>query len=80
MFKFNNAKMNLSGLALYKSVLFILGSTVLRNYTTSINEEILTQPKTISSICSLQGQAVNTTYQGLFIIRYTDGTSEKMIQ
>jgi hypothetical protein len=50
------------------------------NYITSINNEIISQPKTISTIYNLQGQVVNTTYQGLVIIRYTDGTSEKVLQ
>jgi hypothetical protein len=49
------------------------------DYVTAINEEILTQPKTILAIYNLQGQQVNTSYQGLAIIRYTDGTSEKVI-
>jgi Leucine-rich repeat (LRR) protein len=50
------------------------------NYTVGLNDELLTQPKTISTIYNLQGQAVNTGYQGLVIIRYTDGTIEKVLQ
>jgi Leucine-rich repeat (LRR) protein len=50
------------------------------NYTVGINDEILIQPKIIQTIYNLLGQQVNTTYQGLVIIRYTDGTSQKVIQ
>ena len=51
------------------------------NYVTDINyDEESTQPKTISSIYNLQGQSVNNSYKGLVIIRYMDGTSEKVIQ
>lgn len=50
------------------------------NYTVGLNDETLSLPKIILAIYNLQGQQVNTTYQGLVIIRYTDGTSEKLIQ
>ena len=50
------------------------------NYTVGINNETILQPKTIQTIYNLQGQQVNTAYQGIVIIRYTDGTSEKVIQ
>jgi len=50
------------------------------NYVLGINDEIISQPKTISTIYNLQGQSVNNSYNGLVIIRYTDGTNEKVIQ
>ena len=50
------------------------------NYTTSINEEIIIQPKTVQAIYNIQGQQVNITYQGFVIIPYTDGTCEKIMQ
>jgi hypothetical protein len=50
------------------------------NLKVGINEEISTLPKTIQAIYNLQGKGVPNTYQGLVIIRYTDGTSEKVIQ
>ena len=36
--------------------------------------------KAILGTYNIQGQTVSTTYQGLVIIRYTDGTSEKVMQ
>jgi Leucine-rich repeat (LRR) protein len=50
------------------------------NYTTGLNDETISQPKTIQAIYNLQGQQVNTNTQGLVIIRFTDGTSEKVMQ
>jgi hypothetical protein len=50
------------------------------NYTTGLNDETISQPKTIQAIYNIQGQQVNTNTQGLVIIRFTDGTSEKVMQ
>jgi hypothetical protein len=40
----------------------------------------MTQSKIISAIYNLQGQEVSATYEGLVIIRYTDGSSQKVMQ
>ena len=50
------------------------------NYITDIVDVQVAPAKTIASVYNLQGQKVNTNTQGLVIIRYTDGTSEKVMQ
>lgn len=45
-----------------------------------ITENNDTQQKTISSIVNLQGQEVEKNYQGLVIYKYTDGTTQKVLQ
>ena len=55
-------------------------SVELKPTVLAIDDNLTTPSKTITSIYNLQGQSVNNTYQGLVIIRYTDGTSEKVVQ
>lgn len=50
------------------------------NSVQGVGDEIINQPKTILAIYNLQGQQITNTYQGLVIIRYTDGTSKKQIK
>jgi hypothetical protein len=50
------------------------------NYTVGLNDETIIQPKSIVHIYNIQGQEVSKSYTGLVIYKYTDGTSEKVVQ
>ena len=47
---------------------------------TSIEDELISAPKTIAKIYNLLGIEVDSNYQGFVIIKYTDGTTLKTIQ
>lgn len=48
--------------------------------TTDLSDDSLKTPKIISSIYNIQGQQVSKHYSGLVIYKYTDGTTEKVVQ
>ena len=47
---------------------------------TSSNNTTINSSKVISNVYNLQGEEVNSNYKGLVIIRYTDGTTQKVIK
>lgn len=56
-------------------------SVLLNPTVTSIDSEaLLNQNKTLQSIYNLQGIEVDKNYSGLVIYRYTDGTTQKVLQ
>jgi hypothetical protein len=56
-------------------------SVLLNPTVTNIDsEELLNQNKTLQSIYNLQGIEVDKNYNGLVIYRYTDGTTQKVMQ
>jgi hypothetical protein len=45
-----------------------------------VNDNVIVSTKTIANVYNFQGQEVDAAYQGLAIIKYTDGTTEKVVR
>ncbi len=50
------------------------------NLTNGIMEDAIALNKTVASMYNLQGQPVSADYQGLVIVKYSDGTVSKIFQ
>lgn len=50
------------------------------NLENGIIEDAIALNKTVSALYNLQGQAVSADYQGLVIVKYSDGTVSKILQ
>ena len=48
--------------------------------TDGVNDNVTVTTKTIANVYNFQGQEVDASYQGLTIIKYTDGTTEKVVR
>ena len=45
-----------------------------------VDDNVVVSTKTIANVYNFQGQEVDASYQGLTIIKYTDGTTEKVVR
>lgn len=74
---FRSAHDNPAALANISVDFFAIGDKVT---TAGILEDAIASNKTVSALYNLQGQAVSADYQGLVIVKYSDGTVSKILQ
>lgn len=69
--------LSVSGTALPKSLFFVEEET--EGITTDLEATVIPADKKIEGIYNLQGMRLGALTQGIHIIRYTDGTTEKVL-